>query len=371
MYDTVIIRYGEIFLKSEYVKNRFEEILIGNVQRRLKASSLSAEVRRKRHRIYLRTKQAEEVAERLRTVYGIVSLSPAMETNARMGDISAACLKLARKLVIPGERFAVRAERSGKHPFNSKDVEIEVGSRILDLMDAKVDLKNPDKTIYVEIRDDEAYVYDRKVRGLGGLPYGSQGKLVALVSTGIDSPVASWMMMRRGCRIVALHMGGEEEVSGIIEHLESYADEKIKVYAVPYDEILQKISRHAGKYTCVVCKRFMHNLAEKLMEKEGAYGIVSGENIGQVASQTLENLKVIDCLKAPVYRPLVAMDKEDIIRLAKEIGTYELAKNCRCGYVPSTPATQAKEDVIKRIEDETGIENLLEDAANRFILKKG
>jgi len=371
MYDTVIIRYGEIFLKSEYVKNRFEDMLVDNVQRRLSQSALSARVYRKRHRIYLRTDQAEEVATVLKTVYGIVSASPAKEAKAEIDDISSAALEVAGKVISPGDSFAVRAERSGRHAFSSKDVEVAVGGRILEMMDAKVYLDDPAKTIYIEVRDDIAYVYDRKIRGLGGLPYGSQGRLIALVSTGIDSPVAAWMMMRRGCRITVLHMGETDEIAEVVGRLESYAGEKIRVYSVPYDAILGRISEHAGKYTCVVCKRFMHRLAEKLMEKEGAAGIVSGENIGQVASQTLENLQVIDCLKAPVYRPLVALDKEDIIKIAKDIGTYPLAKPGRCKYVPHSPSTQAREDAVRRIEDVIGIEDLIEDAFNSHILKNG
>lgn len=370
MYDTVIVRYGEIFLKSEYVRRSFERLLEGNISRAMKRSSLSGTLYHKRHRIYIRTSGAEEMAEALKSVFGIVSLSPAVETSSQRGDIEETAIGLARQVMLPGCSFAVRVRRTGKHAYNSRDIEQALGKLILDSMESRVDLENPDKTIYVEVRDDAAYVYDRKIDGLGGLPYGSQGGLVALVSTGIDSPVASWMMMRRGCRIIALHMGDAEEVRPVVERLEFHACEKIKTYSVPLDEILGKISFEAGRYTCIICKRMIYRIAEAVMEKESAYGIITGESIGQVASQTLQNLRTIDCVSAPVYRPLIGMDKEEIIKTARRIGTYGFAKGGVCRFVPKKPATASKADVIGEIEAAAGLEDILEDVKDRFIFQK-
>jgi len=370
-YDTVIVRYGEIFLKSEYVRRSFEDILVGNIRRRLANASLDGSIYRRRHRIYINTDRAQDVCESLKTVCGIVSLSPAVKVRAGLGEITECAVSLAKKVLGEGVRFAVRAQRSGKHSFSSKDVEVAVGARILEEVDAVVDLEDPEKTVYVEVRDDEAFVFDIRVDAVGGLPYGSQGRLIALLSTGIDSPVAAWMMMRRGCTLSFLHYGCYEEIEPVVKRLEYFADEKLKVCCVPYDPILEKISGHAGKYTCVVCKRFMHRAAEMLAGLEEASGIVSGENIGQVASQTLENLLLIDCLRMPVYRPLVAMDKEGIIDAARKIGTYELAKKgVKCRFVPEKPSTRAGEDVILEIEKEIGIERLLEDVRSCFVFGK-
>jgi len=367
MYNTVIIRYGEIFLKSEFIRGEFEKKLIRNIKKRIGDASIF----RKRHRIYIKTENAKEVSERLKTVFGIVSVSPAIKTDANVEDITEISLALAKKIIRPGERFAVRAERSGRHDFSSKDIENLVGEEILNSIHGRVDLENPDKTIFIEVRDDLAFIFDKKIKGLGGLPYKSQGRLIALLSTGIDSPVAAWMMMRRGCEIVVLHLGNVNEIKEIMNRLEFFTDEKIKSYIIPYDKILEKISEHSGRYTCIVCKRFMYRIAERVAEIENAHGIVTGENIGQVASQTLENLKVINCLDIPVYMPLVGMDKEDIIKIAKDIGTYGLVKGKKCDYIPKKPVTRSSEEIITKIEEEMGIERFVENVQDNFILKKG
>ncbi len=367
-YDTVIVRYGEIFLKSDYVRKSFEDVLVRNMRRRLESDKVAYRIYQRRHRIYVETGSAEAACESLKTVFGIVSLSPATKTGSGLPELTESAVALARTAIKPGESFAVRAQRVGSHPFSSKDVEEAAGARILEELDAVVDLEEPEKTVYVEIRDDEAYVYDKKVEGVGGMPYGTQGGLVSLLSTGIDSPVAAWMMMRRGCKVSFLHFGSLEEVEPIVKRLEYFCNQELMVWCIPHEPVLEAIGAEAGKYTCVVCKRFMHRAAELLAEKIHASGIVSGENVGQVASQTLENLEVIDCLRMPVYRPLVAMDKEEIIAVAKRIGTYELAvKGTKCPYVPDKPSTRAKLEEVLAAEEKIGIEKLLKDAWDSLV----
>lgn len=370
MYDTVVVRYGEIFLKGEYVRKRFEDLLIKNIKKRLQKTGIEFRIYRSRHRIYLETGKASEVCELLKTVFGVVSLSPAVKTTSALEDIKETCMSLAEKILRQGDTFAVRVQRTGTHPYKSKDVEEVIGRKILESFNVKVDLENPQKVVYIEVRDEEAYIYDHKIKGLGGLPYGSQGTLVALLSTGIDSPVASWTMMRRGCRIIALHFGELGEVSEIIKTLESYCNEEIPVITVDRHKILEKIHEKSGKYTCILCKRFMYKTAEALTEIAKASGIVTGENIGQVASQTLENLYIIDDIRTPVYRPLAGMDKEDIITISKEIGTYKHAKNIKCPYIPPKPATKADPEVIHLLESELKLTELLEDVRNSLILGK-
>lgn len=370
MYDTVIVRYGEIFLKSDYVRKHFEDLLAQNMEDKMRREHISYKLYRKRHRLYVKTNDADAVCGILKNTFGVVSVSPAREVGSSKDAVIEACLELAREVIRPVESFAVRVQRTGNQGYRSRDVEAEAGGRIIEALNVRVDLDNPDKTIYAEIRDDAAYVFDRKIDGLGGLPYGSQGSLVSLLSTGIDSPVSSWMMMRRGCRIIFLHFGDREEIKDVVEKLASYAGAELPVYCVPKDEVLEKISAHAGRYTCVVCKRFMHRLAEKLALQENAYGIVSGENIGQVASQTLANLEQINCVSVPVYRPLIALDKEDIIKVAREIGTFEYAIGGRCAYVPDKPSTGARDDAIKMAEAGLDLDKMLEDVKDRYILKQ-
>jgi tRNA uracil 4-sulfurtransferase len=371
MYDTVIVRYGEIFLKSDYVRKCFEDLLVKNMEEKMRKEKIAYRIYRKRHRIYVKTQETDKVCAILEKTFGVVSVSPAKEISSEREEVLSACVKLAVNMIKADETFAVRVQRAGSHEYKSKDIEAEAGSRILDVISAKVDLENPEKTVYAEIRDEVAYIYGRKIDGLGGLPYGSQGTLISLLSTGIDSPVSSWMMMRRGCKMIFLHFGMIEDLKDIVGRLESYAGEELPVYCVPKDEVLEKISAHAGRYTCVVCKRFMHRLAEKVAEHEHALGIVSGENMGQVASQTLANLKQINCLKIPVYRPLIAMDKDDIIKVARKIGTFELAKRGRCPFVPDRPSTEARDDAIHAAEAGLDLEKLLEDVKDRYILKQG
>jgi len=361
MYTSVIVRYDEIFLKSEFVKRQFEDRLVENIRLRLRESGLEGQVIRKRHRIYIKTEDAERVADSLRRVFGIVSVSSAIETGAEIEEICRVGLDLAKRVIKRGEGFAVRVKRTGKHDFSSKDVERALGSKILENIDTFVNLSNPDRTIFVEISGRDAFVFDRKIRCVGGLPYKTQGKVIALISAGIDSPVASWMMMRRGCEIVALHFGTEGEIEDILRVLEEFSGYEIKRYIIPHDRILGVISENSGEYTCVICKRMMLRIAEKIEKIENAHGIVTGENLGQVASQTLENLEVISEVTGPIYRPLIGMDKNEIIKMAREIGTYDLSKRVHCDFAPRKPATRSSLEEIERLEERIGIEDIIED----------
>jgi thiamine biosynthesis protein ThiI len=361
MYEIVVVRYGEIFLKSEYVKRRFEDRLAENMRLTLERRNLKGKIIRSRHRIYVETEDAETVSAAVSNVFGVVSASPAIKVNADLEGLSAAGAKLAAKVILPDESFAVRVKRTGTHPFSSMDAERAISSRILEDRKLTVDLTDPDKTIFAEIVDDMAYVFDKKIPGVGGLPYMSQGKVVCLVSTGIDSPVAAWMMMHRGCETVMVHLGSEDEIKKTLDALEGYAAHKIRVYAIPYDSILAKIGAHADRLTCVICKRTMLRIAAKVAAAEKAHGIVTGDNMGQVASQTLENLEVLSEVYSPIYRPLIGMDKEEIIERARRIGTYELAKKAqKCPHVPKMPVTRSNLDEIKKLETEIGVAAIVE-----------
>ncbi|MBU4406333.1 MAG: tRNA 4-thiouridine(8) synthase ThiI, partial [Candidatus Altiarchaeota archaeon] len=186
MYNIVIVRYGEIFLKSEPVRKRFEGRLLDDIRRRLEGTDFK--IKRKRHRIYVVTEEPEKAAELLTKVFGIVSVSPAVEAPVDMDEITKKAVALAKDVILPNETFAVRAERTGNHEFSSKDIEEKAGEAILNSLDTTVNLSSPDKTIFVEIRDDAAFLFDQKIRGPGGLPSGTQGKLISLLSGGIDSP---------------------------------------------------------------------------------------------------------------------------------------------------------------------------------------
>ena len=358
MYNIVIVRYGEIFLKSEPVRKRFEQRLLDDIRHRLKGTDFK--IKRKRHRIYVVTRESEKAAALLTKIFGIVSVSPAVEAPADMDEITKKAVALAKDVILPNETFAVRAERTGNHEFSSKDIEEKAGEAILNSLDTTVNLSSPDKTIFVEIRDDAAFIFDRKIRGPGGLPSGTQGKLISLLSGGIDSPVATWMMMKRGCSITALHAGNEKEMEPILKKLREYSGD-IELKCFDISGIQKKASEVAGKFTCLICKRTMYRVAEILAEREHALGICTGESMGQVASQTLDNLKVLDnAASLPVYRPLIGMDKEDTIAIAKRIGTFKHASTKGCDFVPKKPSTRADLAEIEKLEEKLGIHELIE-----------
>jgi thiamine biosynthesis protein ThiI len=231
-----------------------------------------------------------------------------------------------------------------------------------------VDLDRPDLELHIEIRGDACYLFTEVIPGAGGLPPGVEGSLVALVSGGIDSPVAAWMMMKRGCRILPVYVAlegflGEDARSRaeqVVEGLRSYQPD-IRLRVIP-DSFLacarEELARGGlEKFTCLVCKRRMYRIAAAVARAEGAKGIVTGESLGQVASQTLGNLLVLDdAAELPVYRPLIGLDKEEITRIARRIGTFapstEPAGGCRA--VPKKPSTGAALEKIREIEENLG-----------------
>lgn len=369
-YDTVIIRYGEIFLKSDYVRKKFENRLVENIVLKLKNKNISHKIIKKRHRIYIESDQIEKAARELKNIFGIVSVSPAVKTSAEMEKMSEIAVNLSKNLIGSDNSYAVRTSRTGKHDFSSMDVERVIGGEIQEATNAKVDLTTPDKVIFIEIQDNCAFIFDRKIKGVGGMPYGTQGRVVALISGGIDSPVAGFMMARRGCEIIAVHFGGE--INEIIKKLENYSVHKIKIYNIEqeiFNKILSEISKVAGKYTCVVCKRMMLKFAEKIAEADGAKGIVMGDSLGQVASQTLDNLMIVNSrISFPVYRPLIGMDKNDIVKIAREIGTYELQCPEKCAFTPDKPSTSANLNKIEEIERKIGIDELIEKQRDNIII---
>ncbi|MDI3502957.1 MAG: tRNA uracil 4-sulfurtransferase, partial [Archaeoglobi archaeon] len=249
------------------------------------------------------------------------------------------------------------------------DVARELGAELLRrIPDSSVNLEEPDVEIFIEIRDDKCYIYDEIIPGIGGLPRGVSGKLVSLFSGGIDSPVAAFLMMKRGCEIIPLYIkngfSGDESLKRakeVAEILRSYQPD-FELLVSDVSERFRKLLKYASergveRYACVLCKRLMYREAERIARECGALGIVTGESIGQVASQTLDNLLVISSATSlPVYRPLIGMDKIEIERIAREIGTFELSSRSTepCRAVPKKPATKSRIDRIIEIERALG-----------------
>jgi thiamine biosynthesis protein ThiI len=369
----VMVRYGELFLKSEAVKHHFIGMLVRNIGKALTASDLACHFETPRGRILIYGAFPEKVADVISRIFGLVDVSICTRTSTRLEDICAEAITLASENLHEGMSFAVRAKRQQKTGLNSQELGTLIGSAIYDhIPGLHVDLDNPDYEVFVELRDFGGLVYDSRIKAPGGLPWGTQGRVLALLSSGIDSPVASWLMMKRGCEITHLHLdagrwAGKDVTDAAIENHRRlsrwcYGNPLQLVIADSeflYDRMDQL--RILPRYRCVICKRFMQRVAGHLMENEGALAIVTGENLGQVASQTLANLAVIsEAVTVPVIRPLITYDKEETVTLARMIGTFDTHPgDLACRAVPSMPATAAVLLPVKEIEQKMDIDGIV------------
>jgi thiamine biosynthesis protein ThiI len=354
-YSKIIVKYSEIFLKSCPVYRRFETILINNIRVGFKESSIKAKVSKERGRIYIETKQVKKASEILKRVFGIVSFSPCYHLKTtEIKKIQDFVKKNHKKWIKENEKFAVRSKRVGKHEYNSQELAKLIG----DVVDRKVDLKNPDVEIFAEVRNNDCYIYTEKIDGPGGLPLGTAGKVVCLLSGGIDSAVAAWMLMKRGCKLVIIHADmrkkGKKAIKQIIKKLKMWhMGSDIKVYTYNQSEILKVFNENFYRHTCILCKRMIYRAANRLARKLKIKAILTGESLAQVASQTLDNLMVLDqASELPVFRPLIGMDKIEIINIAKKLGTYEIASEHKenCWAWPTRPKTKSRLDNILKFE---------------------
>ncbi len=351
MERVIVVHYGEIATKGE---NRafFERKLIEAIR---KVSN--GEVKRRYGRIEV--KFSSKAMERLAKIPGIRYYGVGYKTSLDMDEIKEAALKV---LPESSKSFRIDASRSNKSfSLNSIEINREVGEFVVKRTGKKVDLKNPDAVVWIEICDKEAYVYSTRVEGVGGLPVGVAGRVVALISGGIDSPVAAFMAMKRGCEIIAVHFFNQtmhspkvrEKIRTLAQKLAEFQGE-VRLYMVPFQDVQMEIIKNVPpKLRMLVYRRSMMRMANIIAEREKCRGIVTGDSLSQVASQTLENLNVIySASKIVVLPPLIGMDKEEIIQLARKIGTYEISiqpyDDCCSFMIAKHPETRARlEDVVK------------------------
>jgi thiamine biosynthesis protein ThiI len=377
--ENIIVAYGELFLKSDLVMKRFKNVLLSNIISGLKKAEVRFEIHQKRARTYLKTKQVLSASKVLKKIFGVVWFAPAYYIpTSDIETIKSFCEKFYPNWIKKDQSFALRIKRVGNHPYTSNQLAVVIG----DVIKRKVNLKKPEVEIFIEIRDNHTYVYLEKQFAPGGLPLGTSGNLVSLISGGIDSPVATWLMMKRGCIITALFArfpGGGEE-SDLVRFLKVmkvlkawHIGKPMKCYIYNHKPNLVKFRKEAPKrYVCVLCRRMMYRVANGLAEYVGAKGIVTGENLAQVASQTLDNLRVIDqATKLPVFRPVIGLDKMETIKIAKEIGSYGPSSiPIKSGCVPKTgcwarpdhPVTKARLDTVLKIEEDLEIDTLLKES---------
>jgi len=363
-------RYGEIALKGRN-RHRFEQLLVNNVRRALHDLG-RVSVTRTYGRIFIENVDTAAAIPRLTRVFGLVSVSPVWVMPQDMDAIRAQTLAMLAQRR-PGT-FKIQARRADKSfPHDSPAINRQLGAYVLDELPGwSVDVHHPDLVIYVEIRPEGAFIFSTSVPGPGGLPVGMTGRGILLLSGGIDSPVAGWMALKRGMELTALHFESppytgprsREKVVDLVRLLAEYAG-PVTLYINHFTRIQQAIvSSCPPSLTVILMRRMMMRLADCIAEDEGASALVTGENLGQVASQTLESLAVIGTAAVrPVLRPLIFFDKMEIVERAQSIGTYPISvrpyEDCCTLFVPSHPATSPRERQVVAAEAGLDIEALL------------
>ena len=376
--NSVIVHYQEIALKG---RNRpwFIERLTHN----LRAATEDLDVRQVRPlmgRIEMVLGPAarwDDVKARVSTLFGIANFSQAGHTSSDLETVGAAILNDL------GDRaprtFSIAARRSDKrYPISSPEIEQILGARVKTARGWAVDLRHPELTIHVEVLKERAFYAFSKERGAGGLPTGVSGRVACLLSGGIDSPVAAWRMMRRGCRAQLIHFHSYPIVSPVsqekareLAHVLTRYQLRTRLYLVPFGEVQrQVVVAVPAPLRVVIYRRLMFRIAERLARREGSRALVTGESVGQVASQTLENLIAIGSAAGmPVFRPLIGMDKEEVTAEAQRLGSYEISivpdEDCCQVFTPRNPMTRASAESVEAAEVSLPIEDLVRSAADR------
>lgn len=378
-----IVRCGEVALKGMN-KPYFERMLVDRIRWRLKkiSNGTPLEVKRNEGLIFVRTDKSydrELIINEVSKVFGVASISPAVEAESNLDAIGEAAVKYMLELIDEKgiKTFKVDAKRADKtFPVTSPEIGRIVGAKVLiGCKVLKVDVHNPDALLFVDLRKDVSYIYNAKVSGLGGLPLGTNGKGMILLSGGIDSPVAAWMMAKRGMLLEAVHFHSypytseraQEKVEDLAKILAGYCG-RFKMHAINLLPIQEQIVQNCPEEeTTILVRRFMMRIAERMAQEKGADMLITGENLGQVASQTAEALVVTDAsVTMPVMRPLIAMDKVEIMEKAKEIGTFETSimpyEDCCTVFLPKHPVTKPKLEKIIESESRLDVDALVEAA---------
>lgn len=372
----ILLKYGEIILKG-LNRPRFEKILVDNITRY--ADTDKIKVWRAQATIYVEPLcddiDMDELAVKLSKVFGIVAVAVADVVPKDIDKICRKSAEVAKRT--RGNTFKVEAKRADKKfPFKSPEICMRAGGEVLSQNhNLKVDVHNPDFVINVEIRDVAAYVYAGKLQGVGGMPIGTNGKATLLLSGGIDSPVAGYMIAKRGVELNAVHFysypytseRAKEKVIDLARILADYCG-SINVHVVPFTEIQLAINENCPEeQLTVIMRRIMMRIANIIASDTGSYALITGESIGQVASQTIQALAVTnEVVDMPVFRPLIGMDKDEIVQIARKIGTFETSilpyEDCCTVFTPKHPTTRPNILKIKQSESKLDIEEMIKTA---------
>ena len=383
MYNILIVKYGEIGVKG---KNRyiFENKLIKNVKNILKPIG-KFNVYKEYGRIYvdLDGYDYEEVVEEVKKVFGIVGVCPAVRAEKDYNLLKELALKMLEEKIEQGYKsFKVDSRRGDKDfKLTSQEMSLDIGGYLVSQVKDKiaVDVRNPEVKIHCELRQNHVMVYSDTIPGYGGLPLGTNGRAMSLLSGGIDSPVASWMVAKRGMELECIHFHSypftseksQEKVRDLAQILAKYCG-RVRLHKVNMLEIQKSIGLNCkDEEMTIISRRCMMRIAERVAESRHCDALVTGESIGQVASQTIQGLTCTNAsVKMPVFRPLIAMDKTEIIEVAQKIGTFETSilpeEDCCTVFSPKKPVTKPKLDRIEKSENKLDVEKLIQDAIDNI-----
>jgi len=364
LFDIVIVRLGgEIGIKSAWTRRIYEKRLIQNIKATLKHHNTPYKaVIRQQGRIYIKTSQAQKAAQKLTKVFGISSLSPATQTTSKLEDITAKSLGLAKQKLKKQNSFAVRCKRVGTHPYTSREVCQQVGRQILEAfpkLQLKVNLTNPDVTIGIEIRENQAYIYTETIPAPDGLPLGTQPKTIALIKPDLNSPVACWLTMKRGCPSVPVYFSENKnetaikEVKNICKTLFEWSiGHPTKLHIIPHNQNLTTLKQKSPPHLLdIINKRLIYRITAHIAQKEKAEAVVTGETIGEKPHQTLRCFRIQDqaIQDYPIHRPLTGLTRTEIKELAQKIGIQK-ALNTK---------PKKREAVLPTLKEVEAIENKL------------
>jgi thiamine biosynthesis protein ThiI len=380
--DVVLVAYDEIGTKSSAVRGRMEQALASNLEAMLESRGIEGRVERRWSRLFVSADDVAGAARAAADTAGVAYARPALSCAPDLQAIRE-CLQRAASTHPPGATFAVRGRRVGPadaHPFTSRDIEREGGTAVVEATDAPVDLDDPDRSYHVECRESRAYVAVETYRGPGGLPVGTQGTVVALVSGGIDSPVAAREMLRRGCSVVPVYVdlgayGGVDHRARAAETVRTLAryapGESMQLHVVPMGELVEQLVDSVADTRMLSLRRAMLQAASVVADDVGACGVVTGESLGQKSSQTGSNLAVTEAaVDRPVFRPLLTWDKQEIVEAARDLGTFaDATVPTGCNKVaPSHPETNATLAGVEDAEPDALLERAAAAARDRTVL---
>jgi tRNA uracil 4-sulfurtransferase len=378
----ILIRYGEVLLKG---LNRpfFERKLVKNIKFALKGFN-KTRIEKMRGRIFVKPVNTDfdfdGAVKELCKVFGIVSVSPVFKIQSDFNDIKDNVVTMISDILKNKNHktFKVETKRGDKNfPLNSQEINAELGEHILNSFpQLSVDIHNPSLMIYVEVREN-TYIYSEVIKAYGGLPVGTNGKSLLLISGGIDSPVAGWMMLKRGVEISAVHFysypytdeRSKDKVLKLVKILAEYGG-RIKLYIVPFTEIQINIRDNCpDDERIIIMRRCMMKISEIIAKKDDAYALITGESMGQVASQTIQSLAVTnESVGIPVFRPLIGFDKNEVIEIARKINTFETSilpyEDCCTAFVPKHPETKPVLSDILMSENKLDIDGLIKNAVD-------